>query len=219
MRINQFVAHATGLSRRAVDKAILDNRISVNDVKASIGQNVDDSDTVSLDSTVIKMPKFKTVLLINKPVGIVSSRKGQGSRTIYDVIPPKYHNLKPVGRLDKDSSGLLILTNDGELSYKISHPSFNTEKVYIVTLEKTLNEEDKEKIETGKILLDNRPSIMRLKNLNNHISWEVVINEGRNRQIRRTFEKLNNNVSTLHRIRVGKYSIDSLGFGDYLELD
>src|SRR5438874_1726673 len=105
MRINKFVAQTTGLSRRTVDTAIEEGRVSVNSLPASAGQQIATSDVVTLDGRPIT-PVVKTLtLILNKPVGYVVSRDGQGSQTVYDLLPPEYHSLKPVGRLDKDSSG------------------------------------------------------------------------------------------------------------------
>ena len=125
-------------------------------------------------------------MLLNKPVGYVCSRKGQGSQTIYDLIPAKYHHLESVGRLDKDSSGLLLLTDDGELANKLTHPSFRKEKVYEVTLDKSLHESDLARLQHG-IELDDGTSRFIISPLKAQNSYLVTISEGRNRQIRRTF--------------------------------
>src|SRR3954463_9519108 len=107
MRINKYVALATGKSRRAADAAIGEGRVLVNGQTPSTGQGVTTDDLVTLDSLRITPAVNTITIILNKPVGYVVSRDGQGSRTVYDLLPAKYHNLKPVGRLDKDSSGLL----------------------------------------------------------------------------------------------------------------
>ena len=111
-------------------------------------------------------------MLINKPINIVCSHNGQGSKTIYDIIPSKYHNLKPVGRLDKDSSGLLLMTNHGRLSQQLTHPSFKKSKVYQVKLDSPLSIDDKQRIETGIILEDGVSKIQLQGDARN---WKATI--------------------------------------------
>src|SRR3990167_10432422 len=149
MRINKYVALASGMSRRGADEAISDKRITVNGQVALTGQEVAVNDKVTLDRQPITPPKVLQTVVLNKPVGYVCSREGQGSKTIYDLLPPELHHLKPVGRLDKDSSGLLLLTNDGDLAHQLTHPSSQKEKVYEVELNKPLSEMNKVKIESG----------------------------------------------------------------------
>jgi 23S rRNA pseudouridine2605 synthase len=123
MRLNKFIAQSTGLSRRAADAAIAQGRVSVNGREAALGKEVGESDTVVLDNSAITPAVNTVTIMLNKPVGYVCSRNGQGSKTVYDLLPPEYQQLKPVGRLDKDSSGLLLMTNDGDLAYELTHPS------------------------------------------------------------------------------------------------
>ena len=209
MRINQFVAQATGLGRRKVDKLIQDGKLTINDLPAHLGQQVEDNDIVKLGANKIELPKGFTTIVINKPVGYVCSRDGQGSKTIYDLIPPEFRQLKSIGRLDKDSSGVLVLTNDGELSQKLSHPSFNKQKIYEVRLKRELTPEEIFKLETGQIRLDKKPSVLKIKKIKNSL-YQITLAEGRNRQIRRTFEKLGISVTTLNRIQFGPYKLRDL---------
>ena len=209
MRINRFVAQATGLGRRKSDRLIIDNQITVNGLPANIGQQVTTSDIVKYGSRVIELPQGHTTILLNKPVGYVCSRDGQGSKTIYDLIPSEYKQLKSIGRLDKDSSGLILLTNDGLLAQKLSHPSSNKEKIYEVKLRRELTVDEIDKLQTGKIRLDKRPSVLKIKTLKSNL-YKVTILEGRNRQIRRTFDKLNILVLGLNRIQFGQYKLQDL---------
>src|SRR5436190_1625361 len=133
MRINQFIARATGMSRRAADKVIQQGRVTVNNTPVSSGQNVAETDQVHLDGKPLKI-KATTTIVLNKPVGYVCSRDGQGSPTVYDLLPQTLHHLKPVGRLDKDSSGLLLMTNDGNLANELTHPRNQKQKVYQITI-------------------------------------------------------------------------------------
>src|SRR5690242_11466002 len=124
MRINKFIAQATGLGRRAADAAITAGRVRVDGEMPSSGMNVRATDKVTFDSRMITIRDDAPVtIMLNKPAGYVVSRNGQGSKTIYDLLPPEYQQLKPVGRLDKNSSGLLLLTNDGRLANELTHPS------------------------------------------------------------------------------------------------
>ena len=108
MRLNKYIALSTGLSRRAADDAIYRNRVTVNGGTPSVGQQIGDGDSVTLDGAAITPPVNTLTVILNKPVGYVCSREGQGNRTLYDLLPPELAILKPVGRLDKDSSSLIL---------------------------------------------------------------------------------------------------------------
>jgi 23S rRNA pseudouridine2605 synthase len=205
MRINKFIAAATGLSRRAADQVITEGRVQVNGAAPQTGQPVTDTDQVLLDGKELTIKTSQTILL-HKPVGLVVSRDGQGSRTIYDLLPPELHHLKPVGRLDKDSSGLLLLTSDGELAQQLTHPKYQKTKVYEVTLNKPLQTHDKQHIARGVELTDG-PSRLELTKLANDKTWQIRMHEGRNRQIRRTFVMLGYQVISLHRSAFGDYRL------------
>ncbi|HSX44613.1 MAG TPA: pseudouridine synthase [Candidatus Saccharimonadales bacterium] len=214
MRINQYVAKASGLSRRAADKAIESGQVLVNGRLAETGYNVQNDDVVTFNYQPLKLKPTLTIIF-NKPIGYICSRNGQGSQTIYDLLPAKYHNLKPVGRLDKDSSGLLVLTNDGELANQLTHPSFQKEKIYEVKLNKTLTTGDQTQIFEGVKLHDGLSSL-RLQGVDKN--WKVTMSEGRNRQIRRTFDALGYTVVKLHRIKFGDYQLRSLAKGKTKEI-
>lgn len=211
MRINQFIAKATGMSRRGADDAVGKGRVSINGRVAEIGSSVDKGDAVELDGKRVTALQTATVIL-NKPVGYVCSRDGQGSKTIYDLLPDELHNLKPVGRLDKDSSGLLLITNDGNLANQLTHPKYNKQKVYQVELDKSLSAPDRNAIQAG-IELDDGNSKLHLEGKGT--KWTVTMSEGRNRQIRRTFDRMGYKVTKLHRTNFGEYKIGDLGFGDF----
>lgn len=214
MRINKFVALSSGLSRRAVDQAIQAGRVRVNAAPPQLGQQVTAADSVSLDGQTLRPPEETTTIMLNKPTGYVCSRVGQGSKTIYDLLPPELHNLKAVGRLDKDSSGLLLLTNDGALANELTHPSHQKVKVYQVSLDKPLTPADKASIKQG-IAIEDYISHLRLKQLATPFKFQVSMSEGKNRQIRRTFSILGYQVLTLHRTNFGEYSLDNLKSGAF----
>lgn len=217
MRINRFVARASGLSRRAADAAIADGRVHVNGQPARTGQDVGPDDTVTLDDGVITPSVKSQAIMLNKPAGYVCSRVGQGSKTVYELLPPELHHLKPVGRLDKDSSGLLLLTDDGGLAERLTHPRYGKKKVYEAGLNKPLAPEDADRIGKGVELEDglSRLAIADLRGKN----LTIVMSEGRNRQIRRTFAALRYEVTKLHRIRFGDYTLGSLQEGRYNRSD
>ncbi|MCA9329627.1 rRNA pseudouridine synthase [Candidatus Saccharibacteria bacterium] len=213
MRLNKYIALATGLSRRAADLTIKNKQIFINDNLADTGQSVSLNDVVKLNNIVIKPSVFQTILL-NKPTGYVVSRNGQGSKTIYDLLPQKFHALKPIGRLDKDSSGLLILTNDGNLANKLTHPSNQKSKVYKISLDKSLQDKHRRQINRG-IELSDGISTMNIRGQNKE--WTVTMSEGRNRQIRRTFKSIGYNVLKLHRIQFGEYQLNNIASGEHID--
>ena len=142
------------------------------------------------------------------------------SFTAIDIPYRKYRQLKTVGRLDKNSSGLILLTNDGDFAFKMTHPSFVKEKVYQVKLDKKLSADDKKIINDNGVELPDGISRLGLKQINeDRKKWQVTMHEGRNRQIRRTFAALGYEVINLHRIRFGKYSLDELKSGEIKIVD
>jgi 23S rRNA pseudouridine2605 synthase len=216
-RINKFVALASGLSRRAADSAIAEGRVRVNDAHPSAGQDIQPDDTVTLDGRILEPPQGHQTVIFNKPAGYVVSRTGQGSKTIYDALPAALRQLKPVGRLDKDSSGLLLLTNDGVLAHELTHPSHHKEKVYEILLDRPLLPLHRQMIADHGIQLDDGASKLQLERLhdNDDHAWRVRMHEGRNRQIRRTFAALGYTVTKLHRTHFGPYNLDGLRPGEY----
>lgn len=217
MRINKYTALATGMSRRAADIVISEQRVQINGITATNGDDVQATDAVLLDGKPISAAVDLITIRLHKPVGYVCSRNGQGSETIYDLLPTEYHQLKPVGRLDKDSSGLLLLTNDGQLAQQLTHPSHHKAKVYEVTLDQPLQPLHRQMISDHGVLLDDGASKLALarQHDNDEASWIVTMHEGRNRQIRRTFASLGYTVTRLHRTNFGSYSLGDLAAGDY----
>lgn len=211
MRLNKFLALVTGMGRRPADAAIAAGRVIVNGRPAKVGQAVDERDHVVLDGTQLNVESpQKTTIMLNKPAGYVVSRNGQGSKTIYDLLPREYYSLKPVGRLDKDSSGLLLLTNDGDLANELTHPSRQKVKVYETTLDMPLQPLHRQMITDYGVILTDGPSKFQLERLRDgdERQWRVTMHEGRNRQIRRTFAALGYTVTRLHRTRFGSYQLD-----------
>jgi 23S rRNA pseudouridine2605 synthase len=223
MRVNKFLAQATGISRRAADAAIAAGRVTINGTVPSPGYDVADQDDILYDGRHLKLQDVTTTrhttIILNKPVGYVVSRDGQGSQTVYDLLPAHLHNLKPVGRLDKDSSGLLLMTNDGELANQLTHPRYSKSKIYQVILDKPLQPLHRQMISDHGLQLEDGPSQLQLERLHddNDSQWQVTMREGRNRQIRRTFSALGYTVTGLHRIAFGSYALNNLPPGSYSE--
>ena len=155
--------------------------------------------------------------MLNKPVGYVSSRKAQGEvPTLYELLPEKYQKLKTVGRLDKNSSGLILLTNDGDFAFKHTHPKFYKLKTYLVELDQTLAPLHQQEISDFGIHLEDGLSKLFLTKLDeDRLKWQVEMSEGRNRQIRRTFAALGYKVVKLHRIEFDHYQLGDLKTGEF----
>ncbi len=215
MRINKYVALATGLSRRAADAAISEGRVRLNGQRPGPGDDVSEKDTVTLDDRPITPAVNTMTIMLNKPVGYVVSRNGQGSDTIYNILPIEYRLLKPVGRLDKNSSGLLLLTNDGDLANKLTHPSYKKTKIYDISLNLPLQPLHRQMISDHGIELEDGNSRLSLERRadGNDKDWTVTMHEGRNRQIRRTFGSLGYDVVKLHRTHFGSYTLGDLPSG------
>jgi 23S rRNA pseudouridine2605 synthase len=215
MRINKFLALATGLSRRAADAAVAEGRVTVNGQTAQLGQIVSANDEVYYAGKRLAYDAVsqaaKLTIMLNKPAGYIVSREGQGGPTIYDLLAPAHRHLKPVGRLDKDSSGLLLLTTDGQLAHQLTHPSHQKIKVYEATLNKPLRPLHRRLISAGVTLSDgiSRLQLDRLK-AGDDTAWQITMCEGRNRQIRRTFAVLGYTVTSLHRTQFGDFTLGDL---------
>lgn len=216
MRLNQFLAKHTELSRRSADAAIEEGRITVNGQVAVVGQEVDESDKVTLDGKPLNIQETLTIML-NKPVKTICSKTQQGNvPTVYSLLPDDLQHLTYVGRLDKDTSGLLIMSNDGEIIQQITHPSHEVEKQYEVQLNTTLMSQDQQTLQEG-VQLEDGPSKLTIQGKGR--DWTVIIHEGRNRQIRRTFEALGYEVTKLERVRVGNLELGDVPVGQYKVID
>jgi 23S rRNA pseudouridine2605 synthase len=221
-RVNKYIAHATGLSRREVDNAVSAGRVTINGKKATMGSQVGLGDDVQLDSKPIGKDHAYSYLMLHKPAGYVCSRRRQGEYpTIYELLPEDQQKLKAVGRLDRDSSGLLLLTDDGDLAHRMTHPKFQKRKVYEVSLDNELEPLHQQMINDYGVTLDDGPSKLTLERMSedNRIAWRVVMSEGRNRQIRRTFAALGYTVTKLHRTDFGPYSLGNLTAGSTRPVD
>ena len=218
-RLNKYLATNFGVSRREADALISDGKVFINDKRAIIGARVEDGDKVEIEGH--KVAKEKLVYLaLNKPAGYVCSRKRQGETpTMYELLPKKYQTLKSVGRLDKNSSGIILLTNDGDFAYQMTHPKFVKTKIYEVEIDRELAPLHQQMISDFGVQLPDGPSKLGLEKMNDErTAWRITMSEGRNRQIRRTFDALGYKVVLLHRTNFGKYGLSGLKSGEFCEV-
>ncbi len=217
-RLNKFIAQSTHVSRRAADEIINAGRVKINDQLATAGHMVTSSDIVTVDgTTVVPLSTSRpSTIIFNKPTGYVCSRNGQGNPTIYELLPPALQHLNSAGRLDKDSSGLLLLSDDGDLLNKLTHPRYQKVKSYEITLDKPLQPLHQQMINDYGITLPDGISKLQIEK-RNESSHQLLITmrEGRNRQIRRTFQALGYDVVTLHRTMFGGYWLEDLAPGQF----
>lgn len=219
MRLNKFLAEKLGISRREADDLIVAKKVLLNDEIALLGARFELDENPKIELLPDKKPLLLDVahiyIAFNKPAGFVCSRRQQNeSPTIYQLLPKEYHQLKTVGRLDKDSSGLILLTNDGDFAYQMTHPKFAKTKVYEVTLDRPLEPLHQQMIADFGIELADGRSRLGLERLDDtRKTWRVTMSEGRNRQIRRTFGALGYTVIRLHRLSFGQYQLNGLAEG------
>lgn len=221
VRLNKFLAERLGLSRRQADDAVAAGKVLVNEKTAVLGARIDKNDKVCCNGKIVPISVGYVYLGLNKPVGYVCSRRRQGEfPTIYEILPKKYQDLKTVGRLDKDSSGLILLTNDGDFAFRMTHPGFAKTKVYEVKLDHALEPLHQQMIADFGVNLPDGVSKLGLERLNDDRKhWRVVMSEGRNRQIRRTFGALGYTVVKLHRTDFGPYQLNDLPAGEVIEVE
>lgn len=220
-RLNKFLALHQGISRRAADELIESGRVAVDGTPATLGARIPEGSSVTVDGQPIVPNTTYSYIAFNKPRGYVCSRKKQGAvDTIYSLLPKKYRTLNPVGRLDKDSSGLLLLTNDGDFAHQMTHPKFYKTKIYQVQLDSPLQPLHRQMISDFGVMLEDGKSQFQLERLENasDIAWRITMSEGRNRQIRRTFAALGYVVTQLHRTHFGPFVLNDLASGAYEEI-
>lgn len=223
MRINKFIAESGVASRRTSDQLIIDGNVKINGRIAELGQEVDvQSDHVTVNGKTISLVKKYDYYIMNKPKGYVCTVKDdKGRKTVMDLLPPNMKRIFPVGRLDYDTEGLLILTNDGDLTYKLTHPKNEVPKTYLVKTEKPVSDDDLSKLRSG-VVIDGvktkKCNIRLLETHKNGSKLHVTITEGRNRQIRKMFEAVNNSVDFLKRIKIGDLLLRGLDRGQVRQL-
>lgn len=218
MRINRFLAESGVSSRRGADELIKEGVVKINGKTAELGDEVSvGEDSVYVNGKPVNVIKKFDYYIMNKPKGYVCTVKDdKGRKTVMDLLPSNCKRLFPVGRLDYDTEGLLILTNDGDLTFKLTHPKNEVPKTYLVKTEKPVSEEDLAKLRLG-VTIDGvktkKCNVKLIETLKTGSKLHITITEGRNRQVRKMFEAVNNNVDFLKRIKIGDLTLTGLDRG------
>ncbi|MCC6546285.1 rRNA pseudouridine synthase [Candidatus Sumerlaeota bacterium] len=210
MRISRYLARCGIASRRDSEAVVLAGRVKVNGVKqTNLATQVAEGDHVMLDGRLLELPPEHLTLLMNKPTGVMVTREDpEGRQTIYDVLPPEFahrtRELVYAGRLDYNTSGLLIMTTNGELANKLVHPRYHVDKTYRVRTERQLAKDALQKLRGGVALEEGRTKPCVVRQLGDHANtFEITLQEGKNRQVRRMVEEVGGKVIELERIRIG----------------
>ena len=224
----QKILSSTGIaSRRAAEKLILEGRVTLNGVVAELGNRaVEGSDEIAVDGIAIQTDVARRYFALNKPTGVISTVSDpQGRKTVLDLLdvaPTGEDRLFPVGRLDMDSTGLILLTNDGFLANRLMHPRFEVPREYLVEVEPVPRREDLARLRTGVSLEDGDTGPARVSLIGGREGRgqvRLTLHTGRKRQIRRSFDALGYRVVTLNRVRLGSLGLGNLRQGQYRELD
>ena len=219
IRINKYIASSGVCSRRKAEEYILEGKVLVNGVvNRELGYKVKEEDIVVVDGKQISLEENKVYIMLNKPKGYVTTSKEQfGRPSVLDLVKVE-ERVYPVGRLDMDSEGLLILTNDGEFSNNVIHPTKHISKKYEVVLKENITEVSIKKLESG---VDIGGYVTRPAKVEKVTDKKILITigEGKNRQVRRMIETVDNKVLNLKRIAIGGLKLDKLKSGEYIKLD
>lgn len=197
------MAQAGIASRRKSEELIKSGKIKVNGRVAQLGDSVESSDHIEYQGHIVKLKSEKIYLALNKPVGYISSTTSREGQSVLRLINIKKDKIYPVGRLDKNSSGLLLLTNDGDWANQIMHPRFGSEKEYFAVLDKPFKPQDKAKVESVKIIKEKKVKLVELKSIEDR-RLHLILRQGLNRQIRKLLGGLDYRVDKLKRVRIGK---------------
>lgn len=222
MRINKFLAECGVCSRRAADKLIEDGAVKINGKVCALGDEVLIDDSVTVNGKKVGAIKKYDYYIMNKPKGYITSVKDdKGRKTVMDLMPSGEKRLFPVGRLDYDTEGLLIITNDGDLAYKLTHPKNEVPKTYLVKTEKAITDEELSKLRGG-VYIDGvktkKCNVRVIGNKKEYAKLHITITEGRNRQVRKMFEAVGQSVAFLKRIKIGDLTLTGLDRGEVRKL-
>ncbi len=224
MRLQKFLAHAGVASRRAAEEIIRQGRVTVNGENIThMGVDVSDTDTVTVDGRVINCREEKIYIMLHKPVGFVSSAKDQfGRPTVLDLVTGDGMRIYPVGRLDYDTSGLILLTNDGDFTYRMTHPKHEIEKVYEALVSGMPSRDEIGRFEAGLEIENYTTAPAKLKVLftqGENTLVQVTVHEGRNRQVRKMCQAIGHKVQKLKRISIGPVELKELPEGKWRRLE
>ncbi len=222
MRINKYLAASGVASRRECDRLIEEGKVSVNGFRATLGLEVDEDDDVCVNGNKVVLKKNEYYIL-NKPKGYICSvSDDKGRKTVMDLMPQNVGRIYPVGRLDYDSEGLLVMTTDGELAQKLTHPSNEVPKTYLVKIEGTCKENDLNplrsgiEIEGGYVTKKCKAHIVETNKA--YTKVHITITEGKNREVRKMFAAIGKEIMLLKRIKIGDLSLRGLDRGAYRKL-
>ncbi len=223
MRLQKYMAHCGVSSRRKAEEIISEGRVTVNGINIDqMGYVVHEGDVVEVDGNEIHVEGRKVYVLLNKPEGYITSVSDEQNRpTVLDLVSDIPERVFPVGRLDFNTKGLLILTNDGDLSFKLTHPKHEVRKTYVAKVTGQIKDESIDRLEIGIDIGDYITSKAEAKLIKKEQLYSVVkliISEGKNRQVRRMFKAVGNEVIELQRVAIGKISIGDLKEGTYRHL-
>lgn len=219
MRLQKFISRAGYCSRRHAEELILNGKVTVNgQIITQLGTKIDpEKDKITVEGILVFFHENFVYIALNKPKGYVTSCSHPGEKIVLDLVNIT-QRIYPVGRLDKDSTGLLLLTNDGKLHLKLTHPSFDHEKEYLVTVARPIPDGALKSIESGLKILGTKTRPARVKKISD-IRFKITLKEGRNRQIRRMVQKVGNRVIELKRIRIANIRLGNLPEGKWRYLD
>lgn len=226
MRINKYIASCGVASRRKAEELIISGRVTINgELITELSTTVDETkDIVEVDGLPINQEEKKVYILLNKPEGYITTVKDQFDRpSVLDILKDVEERVYPVGRLDYETSGLLILTNDGDLTYKLTHPKHEVEKTYLAMVNGIISPEEKRRFENGLQIEDYTTAKAKLKIVKadeekNYSVCKITIHEGRNRQVRKMCKAIGHPVRNLRRIQMGRINIRGLEVGEYRNL-
>lgn len=222
MRLHKYMAMCGVASRRKSEAIILEGRVTLNgEVVTTLGSAFIEGDLVKVDGNIISLEEKKVYIMLNKPLNCVTTSSDQFARkTVLDFIDDIDERIYPVGRLDYNTTGLLLLTNDGDLSYKITHPSTHLNKTYLAKVQGCPDEKDIKAFESGMVIDDYKtsPAELTVKKKSSESTVEVTIHEGRNRQVRKMLDAIDHPVITLKRISIGLLELKDLKIGQYRHL-
>jgi 23S rRNA pseudouridine2605 synthase len=218
LRLAKYLAHAGVASRRAAEELIAAGRVSVGgQVVTDPARDVDEGSEVEVNGSPVA-PEPREVWAVNKPLGVVSTAREPGTRRAVTELVDSERRLYPVGRLDADSTGLILLTNDGELANRLTHPRYGVRKTYVIRLALPPAEADLDRLREGVSLEDGRTAPAEVERLGER-ELEITIREGRKRQVRRMAEAVGNEVEGLTRTRIGSLELGDLRRGEARRLD